>query len=579
LAGPIRIAILADARQAQKTVATFGDKVGKAAGVATVGLAGLAAGAAGAAMAAEEVASANNKVKNILGNMGEGAATDRVLKLAEAQEALTGVDDVLIKNAQAKLGTFSAVAASADKAGGAFDRATLASVDLAAAGFGTVESNAVGLGKALQDPIKGISALSRVGVSFTAKEKEKIKTLVESGKASQAQGIILAAVEKQVGGTAAASAKSSDKIAAAFENISESVGAILLPILNKVTPVIQSITNTFAANPGVLLAVAGAIAVVAGSLIVLNGVLTAIAIVQKAAAVAQVALNIAMSANPIGLIIIAIAALVAGLIWFFTKTKLGQKIVKGAWAGIKVAISSVTSWWQNTALPIIKVVWASIVAAFQAGKEKVAGFLRGALEVIKTVWRFSPLGIIITNWGKIIAWIKGVPDRVASALGNLSGKLVAAGISIITGFLSGLKAKYAEVQNFIGGIGQWIADHKGPKSVDLKLLVKNGGWIMTGLRKGLSNEIPALKKTLGDVAGVVSGTDMGVLGVSASRAGGRLAALVAPTSSGGGSSSAAAPIVVSFEATGDPIVDALINELRKRIRINGGSVQAVLGRG
>lgn len=573
MAGPIRIAILADARQATKTVSTFGDKVGRSAGIATVGLGLLGAAAVGAAGAAEEVASANSRVKNILGNMGEGAATNRVLALAEAQEALTGVDDVVIKSAQAKLATFSELAKSADVAGGAFDRATKATIDMAAAGFGTAESNAVQLGKALQDPIKGITALNKSGITFTAQEKAKIKTLVESGKASEAQGLILAAVEKQVGGTAAATAKDSDKIAAAFENISESVGALLLPILQKVTPVIQSVTNTLAANPGVLVAVAGGVALLAGGLIVLNGVLKAIAIAQKVAAVAQIALNVAMTANPIGIIIVLVAALVAGLIWFFTQTKLGKAIVANVWKGIQAAINGVVSWWTGTAIPFLKAGWLGIQIMFQLGKAKVESIMRGILTVIQTVWKYSPLGIIISNWGRIISWVKGIPGRVSAALGSLGGRLVAAGQAIISGFLAGLRAGFESVKSFVGGIGSWIAAHKGPRAYDLGLLVKNGGWIMRGLRDGIEGDLPALKRTLAGVAGVVAGTDMGALGAPGVSAAGRIALLSRPAP-GAPAPASAMELILSFDGGGDPLLQAILDALKNYVRIKGGNVQA-----
>lgn len=568
MAGPIRIAILADARQATKTVSTFGDKVGRASGIAAVGLGVLAAGAIGATRAAEEVASANSKVANILGNMGEAAATDRVLALAEAQEKLTGVDDVLIKGAQAKLASFESVAKSADVAGGAFDRATLAAVDLAAAGFGSAEGNAAQLGKALQDPIKGLTALTRSGVSFTEQEKKKIKALTESGKASQAQDLILKAVEKQVGGTAAASAKSSDKIAASFENITESVGGLLLPILDKATPIIQKVTDTFAANPKVLIAVAGALGVLGTGIVVLSGIMKAVTVVQWA-------MNAAMTANPIGIVIALVAGLVAGLVWFFTQTKLGKAIVANVWKGIQAAVSSVVSWWTGTAIPFLRAGWTSITTMFQMGKAKVEGFLNGVLTVIKTVWKYSPLGLIISNWGAIIAWVKGIPGRVSAALGSLGSRLISAGLSIINGFLSGLQAGFERVKNFVGGIGSWIAAHKGPRAYDLKLLVKNGGWIMQGLRAGIEGDLPALRRTLSGVAGVVSGTDMGALAAGGSRVTVRTTPGLTPA---GPTAAEPSPFVISFAATGDPIFDALLNELRKRIRVNGGSAQSFLGR-
>lgn len=78
------------------------------------------------------------------------------------------------------------------------------SQDLAQVFGGTAASQATQLGKALQDPIKGITALTRVGVTFTDQQKEQIKTLQQSGDILSAQAIILNELKGQVGGVAAA---------------------------------------------------------------------------------------------------------------------------------------------------------------------------------------------------------------------------------------------------------------------------------------------------------------------------------------------------------------------------------------
>jgi hypothetical protein len=163
-----------------------------------------------------------------------GAQTSKVTKrlkdYAEANMFTLGADDEVIKSTQAKLLTFKELAATADVAGGAFDRATQAAFDLAAAGFGSATTNDTQLGKALQDPIKGITALTRSGVTFTEAEKELIRTLVQSGQTLKAQDMILSSIEAQVGGTAEATATASTKMSIALGEIGEAIGTAVLPM-------------------------------------------------------------------------------------------------------------------------------------------------------------------------------------------------------------------------------------------------------------------------------------------------------------------------------------------------------------
>jgi hypothetical protein len=191
------------------------------------------------AKAGENAATANARILQInksMGLFGESTqiVSDRLVKLAEKTALNTGVDQNAIKLTQAKLLTFRQLAKTADIVGGAFDRATAAAVDMASAGFGDATSNATQLGKALNDPIKGITALTRSGITFTAEEKKLIATLVQSGQTLQAQEMILKAIEMQVGGTAEATANSSDKMKVAFSLVSEQIGTALLPAFDRI---------------------------------------------------------------------------------------------------------------------------------------------------------------------------------------------------------------------------------------------------------------------------------------------------------------------------------------------------------
>ena len=240
-------------KQAQKSFQSVGGSLKKLAAplAAAFSVAAIANFATGALKAAEAAQVANNRLDQIASSMGifgaqTGAVTSRLKEFADQQMMVIGQDDELIKSTQAKLLTFKQLAATAGEAGGAFDRATIAAFDLAAAGFGSAETNALQLGKALQDPIKGLTALRRAGVTFTEQEKQQIKTLVESGKTLEAQDMILKAIEQQVGGTAAATVTGFQKIKLAFGEAQEVVGNALLPVFEKLVPVITALAEKVA---------------------------------------------------------------------------------------------------------------------------------------------------------------------------------------------------------------------------------------------------------------------------------------------------------------------------------------------
>lgn len=203
-------------------------------GIAKVGAALTALGIAGVAAVGaivgklDEIGSAGRagdrrlvnitKQMSLFGDQAQNVA-DRLIDAADAEAQLTGMDPQLV---QTKLMTFKELAKTAGDVGSAFDRATTAALDMAAAGFGTAEMNAVQLGKALNDPVKGINSLTRSGITFTAQEKAKIATLVQSNRMLEAQSIILKAIETQVGGTAAATATASSRMRASMALVVES---------------------------------------------------------------------------------------------------------------------------------------------------------------------------------------------------------------------------------------------------------------------------------------------------------------------------------------------------------------------
>jgi hypothetical protein len=104
--------------------------------------------------------------------------------------------------------------------GETFDRALRAANDLASSGFGSVQSAASAMGKALTDPQNGLDGLSKAGVRFTTSQKEMIKDLIETGRATEAYARILDIVEGKVGGASAAAANT---LSSAYRELQDAV--------------------------------------------------------------------------------------------------------------------------------------------------------------------------------------------------------------------------------------------------------------------------------------------------------------------------------------------------------------------
>jgi phage-related protein len=237
-------------KQAEGALKGFGSSLGKLAGLVAAAfsvraITNFAKEAVGIAEAAATAQARLEAVAKATGTFGAETTkvTDRLAEFAKSQEMRLAVDDKVIKGVQAQLLSFKALGASADEVGGAFDRATVAAFDMAAAGFGSAEGNATALGKALENPIKGVTALARMGTTFTDQQREQIRVLQESGDLLGAQELILAEVESQYGGVAAATADASDKLAIAFENIKETAGAALLPVFAELVEGIVPVTE------------------------------------------------------------------------------------------------------------------------------------------------------------------------------------------------------------------------------------------------------------------------------------------------------------------------------------------------
>jgi len=151
-------------------------------------------------------------------------------------------DEEILKDATAQLLTFTNIT------GDQFAKSQEAALNLATRLDGDLKSATIMLGKALNDPVANLSAMSRAGIQFSEDQKEVIKSLVEGGDMAQAQSIILGELEKQYGGSAEAAAKAGTgglkQLANAFGDLQEEFGKIIMQFL---PPVIDGLKNMLAA--------------------------------------------------------------------------------------------------------------------------------------------------------------------------------------------------------------------------------------------------------------------------------------------------------------------------------------------
>ena len=365
---------------------------------AQIGLVALAGLSVGAIRAAEEAEVADNRLQNVAESMGlfgsqTDAVVDRMKEFADATMLATAVDDEIIKSTQAKLLTFKNLALTADDVGGAMDRATMAALDLAAAGFGEAETNAVQLGKALQDPIKGITALGRAGVTFTAQEKAKIAELVKSNEMLEAQNMILTAIETQVGGTAEATATGSAKMTAAFGEMAESLGTALLPLFEQMVPLVTGFFDWVGKNSGVVTVLAG---------------------IFGALAVSILAVNFALNANPIVKVITLIAALGAGLVVLID-------YLVNLYGGWDKLFKDIAGWLVGFVLGFKNAINA-IGGFFNSVFSGLGALARGALN--------GMLGFVEGYINFIIAGVNGLLGAINNVLG--AGKAIGINVQIPT---------------------------------------------------------------------------------------------------------------------------------------------------
>ena len=339
-----------------------------------------------------------------------GKSADELFRMASGlQNVTTFGDEDILQNVTAPLLTFTKI--SDDTFGRAqanvLDMATLMKMDL--------KSASILVGKALNDPVKGLSALSRTGVQFSDDQKDVIKALVETGDIAKAQGLILTELETQFGGQAEAAAKVGlgplKQLSNAVGDLKEELGAEMVTFLPAVVSKIKSAVEWFSnLSPEVKsnIVVFGGLAATAGPVLALLGAAT-LGVTALTGAFATMAT--ALLANPLLMVIAGIAG--------------GAYLIYQNW-------DAVSDWFAG--------LWERVKSVTSAGWDLIKGVFLN----------YHPAGIIYSNWDGIAGWF-GIQWSSVKAGAQIAWD----GIKLL---LSGGYSADALVYSLWRGMADWFRD-------------------------------------------------------------------------------------------------------------------------
>ena len=316
-------------RKASNSLKKFGKNVTQAGKSLTTGLTlPIVALGAASVSAFDKQSKAIAQVEAGIKSTGNAAGftAEELMKMASDLQSKTIFgDEEILQGVTAQLLTFTNIA------GEQFDRTQTAALNLATRLDGDLKSASIQLGKALNDPVANLSALSRSGIQFSASQKETIKSLVETNRLADAQTIILDELENQYGGAAEAAASAGlgpfQQLKNVLGDVSEEFGKLILeglvPFKDTLMGVAEALRSLSPETKSLIVRI-GAIVAIAGPLLLIIGqmltVFSQIATAIRTTAAAFKFLTAAMAANPFVLLGIAIASVIAAIIYFSTSS-------------------------------------------------------------------------------------------------------------------------------------------------------------------------------------------------------------------------------------------------------------------
>ena len=435
----------------------------------------LAAGAAVFAAFSEEEEAIARMTGALRANAGQANVTgDEIRNLAsQLQKTTTFADDATISAAGLLL-TFHNIRNELGDGNKVFDRTLVAAQNLSAALGTDLESATMQLAKALENPATGLTALTRSGTTFTAQQKDMIRTMVDAGDTLGAQRMILDVVESQYGGMAETMAQTTrGKIKQSLNTLGDSMeqfGALLVPMVDKVSEFIKQLGDGLAnlepETRQTIVMFAGIAAAIGPVLLVMGKLITSVVAIKGVLA----GIAAAVSA-PVLAVIAVIAALVAAFVvawqnseqFRITVTKAFNDVRDGvveAWHGfIKPAIDQLVASLQEHVLPAVDRMAQTFAEAWPAISSAVTsawGYIQPVLQALVSFianYLIPALAFLaevaVMTWTNIAQSAAGMwTHYVQPALSALR-----TGFDAVANFLS---ARVGDIVNVFSGIASAI---------------------------------------------------------------------------------------------------------------------------
>jgi hypothetical protein len=397
-----------------------GERMRDAGLAASAASAGLFAAFRGSVDLADQQARAEAKVAQAIRATGAAAGftAEELFRQASALQGLTRFgDEAILDDVTAQFLTFK------NLTGDVFLDAQRAALDLATTLDADLQGTAIMLGKALNDPAVGLSALGEAGVTFTEVQKEVIKRMAETGDIAGAQRMILEEIASAYGGQAEAARQAGAGTLDAWRNtwgdIKEVVGKVILELLPPVIGFLEKVAAGFQAMPEP-----------AQRFVVVAGLLAA-ALPPVIASLGLLTIGLAGISAPVLAVVAGIAAATAAVVAFWPEIKAAAGYVKGLWeelSAFEVAIAP--------AAMAVRALWDAFEATFpraaelvSATVEAIVGWLRDKLgDALGAVSRRVEAVGESFAWlyDKVVgnSWVPDMVDEIGEHFARLDGNMV-----------------------------------------------------------------------------------------------------------------------------------------------------------